>query len=118
MIPLCVAAAGLLLVLLAYGLACADRLTTGQGVAWALIGALLCAGGLLLRIGFGGAGSAAGSWALGFAVLLLLCAGVAQACAISRLEERAKRLAQEVALLRCGCEAERARRPAPPEAGE
>lgn len=94
---------GLACALAAVGLARGSRLSTGHGVAWFLVGLLLLAGGVGLRLSAGAGGSAwLGAAVSGLAIALLLVMGLAHATAITRLDERVKRLAQEVALLREG----------------
>jgi hypothetical protein len=93
--------AGLACALAAAGLARGSRLSIGHGVTWFLIGLLLLVGGVGLRVAKGAGGAA---WLVaavpGLLIALLLIVGLAHATAITRLDERVKRLAQEVALLR------------------
>lgn len=101
MVAILLFAAGVALLLAAWGLTRAERLTPGHGVVWILIGALLCLEGLLLRRGGGpaAAGSAA-TLALGLPLAFLLVLALAQTCTLTRLEARVRQLAQEIALLR------------------
>jgi hypothetical protein len=93
--------AGLACALAAAGLARSNRLSTGHGVAWFLIGLLLLAGGIGLRLWSASRAAAPLTVAVtGLAIALLLIVGLAHASALTRLDERVKRLAQEVALLR------------------
>ena len=96
------AAVGLVIALVALLSARAGRLSTGHGTAWALAGVvLLVAGALLGWLGRARAGfTTGGSIALTLALALGCAFGVAHAISLSRLNERVKRLAQEVALLR------------------
>jgi hypothetical protein len=93
--------AGLACALAAAGLARGSRLSIGHGVTWFLIGLLLLVGGVGLRLAEGTGG---GTWLVaavpGLLIALLLIVGLAHATAITRLDERVKRLGQEVALLR------------------
>jgi hypothetical protein len=99
-----IAAVGFVIALVALLSARAGRLSVGHGTAWALAGvALLIAGALLGWVGRAGAGfTTGGAIALTLALGLGGAFGVAHAISISRLNERVKRLAQEVALLRAG----------------
>jgi hypothetical protein len=93
--------AGLACALAAVGLARGSRLSLGHGVAWFLIGLLLLAGGIGLYLASGARGTAWLAAAVtGLAIALLLVVGLAHATALTRLDERVRRLAQEVALLR------------------
>jgi hypothetical protein len=97
-----IAAVGFSIALVAVLSARAGRLSVGHGTAWALAGvALLIAGVGLGRLGRAHAGFTAGG-AIGLTLALALggAFGVVHAIALSRLNERVKRLAQEVALLR------------------
>jgi hypothetical protein len=97
-----IAAVGLGIALAATLLARAGRLSIGHGTAWTLSGIALLGVGLLLgrlwqtRAPF----TAGAAIALGLALALALAFGLAHAVTLSRLNERVKRLAQEIALQR------------------
>lgn len=113
-----IAAVGFAIALVAVLAARAGRLSVGHGTAWALAGVALLIAGILL----GWLGRAPARWTSGGAVGLTLALalggafGVAHAISLSRLNERVKRLAQEVALLRAAAGPPPAER-APGEAG-
>jgi len=97
-----IAAVGFVIALVAMLSARAGRLSVGHGTAWALAGlALLVAGVLLGWIARATATFTTGSAVALTVALALGCTfGVAHAISLTRLNERVKRLAQEVALLR------------------
>jgi hypothetical protein len=99
LLGLAIAGVGLALAVAAWAQARAGRLSTGHGAAWAVSGVVLAAGGLGLGL-LGPRGRAGGAAALLLAVVVLLIVALAHAVALTRLSERVKLLAQEVALLR------------------
>jgi hypothetical protein len=106
--------AGVLCVASAWGLARAGRLSTGHGAAWTGIGSVLLLAGVGLRLAGPLNPGRPGVAVLVFVpIVLLLLTGLAHATSLSRLEERVRRLAQEIALLRAS-----ASDPAGPASGE
>jgi len=106
-------ATGFALALLACRQASRGRLSSGHGVVWFAVGVLLFLAGVLLASGLLGDGDAGGGARAGDpagpvraligvltgACVLLFALGFAHAAALARIDERVKRLAQEVALL-------------------
>jgi hypothetical protein len=101
-----IAGMGLVLAAVAVATARGGRLSIGHGTALALCGFGLLAAGLLL--GFFARGSArftvGGAVVLAFGLLLALALALAHAVALTRLQERVRFLAQEIALLRGAAE--------------
>jgi hypothetical protein len=93
--------AGALCIACAWGLARAGRLSTGHGAAWTGIGIVLLLAAVGSRLAGGTDSGRPAVVTLVFVpLLLLLLVGLVHATALSRLEERVRRLAQEIALLR------------------
>jgi hypothetical protein len=101
LLPSVIAAVGLGVALVAALQARAGRLSVGHGTAWAMAGIALLAAGVLLGLFWRRhAGlTAGGAVALGLALAVALAFGLAHAITLSRLNERVKSLAQEIALL-------------------
>jgi hypothetical protein len=103
-----IAGLGLVLAVLAAAQTRSGRLSIGHGTALALGGVALLAAGLLLGL----LAPRSALLALAGALALALGLALAHAVALSRLQERVRLLAQEIALLRAADE----RPPEPPRA--
>jgi hypothetical protein len=98
MLALLLMLAGVLAAAVAWRQARAGRLSSGHGATWVGIALVIVAAGILRAVA-GESGSERGLlWMLTLLLLLLYGVGLAHAVAVSRLDERLKRLAQEIAL--------------------
>jgi hypothetical protein len=114
-----IAAVGFGMALVAALQARAGRLSLGHGAAWTLAGAALLIAGILLGLFCGARApfTTGGAIVAGLALALALGFGLAHAVALSRLNERVKRLAQEVALLQATAPSRPGASGVPTEAG-